>query len=176
MHYEREVSRTMHEEHEAVKIALGKLEAVLLHPYRASVPDQPDPLIARTLSEIKGLLRDEVSAHFRFEEVELFPRLEESGESGLVELLTEEHRAITPLVDRVIALSDDAPDGAFDASAWSEFRTVGQDLVYRLLDHIEKEERGLVPQLDDLIDADTDRDLIERYTLDRFAPTSAAAC
>lgn len=163
MHYEREVTRTMHEEHETVRAALGKLEAVVLWPNRSATPDQPDTLVARTLAEVKGLLRNEVAAHFDFEEQELFPRLEEDGEGGLVELLIEEHREITPLVERLVALADGAPDGAFDSASWTEFKTIGQDLNMRLLDHIEKEEAGLVPLLDDLIDEETDRRLIADY-------------
>lgn len=163
MDYEREVSRTMHDEHEAVRMALGKLEAVVLRPYRTEVPDQPDTLVARTLTDIKALLRNEVAAHFRFEEEELFPRLAADGEEGLVELLTHEHREITPLVEQLTALADGAPDGAFDKPGWMTFKAVGQDLVMRLMDHIDKEEAGLVPLLDDLIDEATDRELIEDY-------------
>jgi len=163
MLYERAVSRTMHDEHETVRMALGKLEAVVLRPHRADVPDQPDTLIARTLTEIKALLRNEVAAHFQFEEDELFPRLEADGEGGLVELLTHEHREITPLVDRLAALADKAPDGAFAQADWTAFKAVGQDVIVRLMDHIEKEEAGLVPLLDDLIDEETDAALIEGY-------------
>ena len=135
----RQVSRRLHEEHQATlalwtrveaSLAVGKADAALMRAAAAS-------------------LADEIERHFAFEETELFPRLAAAGEGDIAELLQEEHVAIRAAGERFIALAKESP---VDPG----LRPVGLELAERLVSHVQKEEMSMLPALDDLLDDETD--------------------
>jgi len=141
-----QVNRRLHEEHVAVIALCARLEASLA----SGTPD------AALLKTALAAIDDEVERHFVFEEAELFPRLKEAGEGDLVELLLEEHAAVRDAARRFAAAARQAPHGA-------ELRPAGLEFAERLASHAQKEEMSMLPALEDLLDADTDAELLGGY-------------
>ena len=138
----RQVSRRLHEEHQATltlwtrveaSLAAGKADAALMRSAAASVAD-------------------EIQRHFAFEETELFPRLAAAGEDDIAQLLAEEHEAIRAAGLRFIAAAKANP---LDAG----LKSLGLELAERLVSHVQKEEMSMLPALDDLLDDVTDEAL-----------------
>ena len=138
----RQVSRRLHEEHQATLALWARVEATL-------AAGRNDPALMRSAA---ASLAEEIERHFAFEENELFPRLAAAGEGDIAELLGEEHVAIREAALRFIALSRQAFS--------KEIQACGLELAERLVSHVQKEEMSLLPALDDLIDAETDEALV----------------
>ena len=142
----RQVSRRLHEEHQATLALWARVEATL-------AAGRSDPALLRSAA---AALADELHRHFRFEEEELFPRLAAAGEGDIGELLREEHDVIRAAGERFIALvRDDAASAAL--------KPLGLELAERLVGHVQKEEMALLPALEDFIDEETDRELDSTY-------------
>ena len=78
---------------------------------------------------------------------------------SIATLLREEHEVIMPLAQSVAAALA-APDNHWLTRAgWAAVRRDGLDLAARLIDHIEKEDMGLLPALEEVLDSDTDMKL-----------------
>ena len=142
----RQISRRLHEEHEATLQLWSRLEASLAS----------GRLDADLLRRAAGALEEELGRHFAFEEAELFPRLAAAGESDIGELLAEEHAAIRTAGREFISL---ARENATDP----RLRALGLELAERLMSHVQKEEMSLLPALDDLLDESADQQLAEAY-------------
>jgi hemerythrin-like domain-containing protein len=153
MFYSRQVSHRLHEEHLATIQLWGRLEQSIA----ARVPEAE---LETQLRNCAAALADEVTRHFGFEEQELFTRLAQAGDGDIAELLTEEHgtiREIARQLDGLLARPER------DAAAWQQLRTLGLELAERLTAHVQKEEMALLPALEDLIDEETDRELVLAY-------------
>lgn len=146
MTFDRAISRQLHEEHAATLALWGRVEQSLA----SSAHD------AALMREAAAALAGEIERHFEFEETQLFPRLAAAGEGDIAALLTEEHAAIRAAAARFMALAGDDPPRA-------ELRPVAFELAERLVSHVQKEEMALLPALDDLLDADADRELQLAY-------------
>ncbi|HXP13175.1 MAG TPA: hemerythrin domain-containing protein, partial [Stellaceae bacterium] len=85
-----------------------------------------------------------------------FPLLAAANDREMVELLLSEHGAILPLARRLVALAKRARDAGFTAESWSEFHATGAELIARLASHVDKEEMGFLPALDEALDEDAD--------------------
>ena len=142
----RQITRRLHEEHEATLALWSRLEVSLA----ANKTDQA------LLREAVAGLGHELARHFAFEENELFPRLAESGEADIGELLAEEHDAIRAAGRQFVALTRENHSDA-------RLRPLGLELAERLASHVQKEEMSLLPFLDDLLDDDTDLQLVSAY-------------
>ena len=142
----RQVNRRLHEEHVAVIALCARLEASL-------AAGKPDTALLKTAL---AAIEDEVERHFVFEEAELFPRMKEAGEGDLVELLLEEHVAVRDAARRFAAAARQDPPGA-------ELRPAGLEFAERLASHAQKEEVSMLPALEDLLDRETDSELIVGY-------------
>jgi hemerythrin-like domain-containing protein len=138
----RQVSRRLHEEHQATLALWSRVEAAL-------AAGKADAALMRAAAAALG---GELERHFAFEERSLFPRLAAAGEGDIAELLREEHDSIREAAARFIPL---AACGAFDADA----RALGLELAERLVSHVQKEEMSMLPALDDLLDDATDQAL-----------------
>ena len=146
MTFDRAISRQLHEEHAATLALWGRVEQSLA----SGAHD------AALMREAAAALAGEIARHFEFEETQLFPRLAAAGEGDIAELLTEEHAAIRAAAARFRALAGDDPPRP-------ELRPVAFELAERLVSHVQKEEMALLPALDDLLDADADRELQLAY-------------
>jgi len=147
MDFNRQISRRLHEEHQATLALWNRFEQAA---GARTWPPEVD-LIRRCAAA----LAEEISHHFEFEETELFPRLAEAGEGDIAELLTEEHAAI-----RAAAKGFSA---ALEAQDWQPLRTAGLELSERLMAHVQKEEMSLLPSIEDLLDEETDAQLALAY-------------
>jgi DUF438 domain-containing protein len=146
MELNRQISRRLHEEHEATLALWSRLEASLA-AHKAD---------AALLKAAAAALAAELDRHFAFEEEELFPRLAAAGEADIGELLAEEHGVIREAGREFIALvRADAAD--------PRLRPLGLELAERLIAHVQKEEMSLLPSLDDLLDEATDGELSLAY-------------
>lgn len=141
----RQVSRRLHEEHQATLALWARVEATL-------AAGRHDPALMRSAA---AALAEEIERHFAFEENELFPRLAAAGEGDIAELLREEHVAIREAALPFIALSKEAFS--------KEMQVCGLELAERLVSHVQKEEMSLLPALDDLLDEAADAELAVAY-------------
>jgi len=153
-----QVSRILDEEHRSNLDLLGKIEQAMARTPRF------DPALGGLLGQLAHGMEHEVDRHFRFEEEQLFPRMTEAGDGGMAGLLTEEHEAIREVTGELLPLTRLAVQGTIDEAGWSTLRRTALELVERLVSHIQKETMALLPLLDDMLDAETDRELAFAYS------------
>jgi len=158
MDHARRIAHRLHEEHLASLEILGRFELALSRAARNPPPG--DPAWGSLAGAVCAMLEHELVRHFAFEEQELFPRLAAAGESFIGDLLTEEHEAMREVIATLLpALRAAGPT----ATAWDTVRRSGFEFVERMQAHIQKEEMGLLPMIEDLIDEDTDEALALAY-------------
>lgn len=165
------ITRALHDDHVAVIALLRRLTNALNADYPGGAPDLtefpagPDDgsRLAALLGALAAAVEGEVAGHFALEELGLFPLLEAAGEGAFGEALAEEHRVILPLGRRLAGLARAGLRDGFDASAWREFRRLGLDFAARLTEHAEKEEIGLLPVLDEILEDEDDNRLADGY-------------
>jgi hemerythrin-like domain-containing protein len=155
MDIKRQVNRRLHEEHMATLALWNRFEQAMAARARAWPPANQDPEIEALLKSCAAALSEELWHHFDFEESELFPRLAESGEGDIGELLVEEHVAIRAAAR---GFSD-----ALETKDWQRLRAAGLELAERLVAHVQKEEMSLLPAIEDLLDEETDARLALAY-------------
>lgn len=163
----RQITRILHEEHLTTLDALNRLDSLLGDNAPKSIPDAHDPSIAPLLGELTTTVGGDVSTHFAFEEKEIFPRLAQFGDEGISTFLEEEHQTMLPIGQRLADLASVARSQGFDAHSWPEFHRLGNEFVERMMSHIQKEEMGMLPVLDDLLDEDSDAELANQYLMSR---------
>ena len=129
-------------------------------------PPQMDAAVASQLKLLSKTLRSEVENHFSFEENHLVTVFIAQGETGIVTMLTHEHRSILPLALQVADLAVAAAEGGFTDESWGEFKDAGAELIEREIFHIQKEEMGLLAAISALVDPETDAALAETYRRD----------
>ena len=142
----RQVSRRLHEEHQATLALWTRLEAAL-------AAGRADVALMRAAA---ASLADEIERHFAFEEKELFPRLAAAGEGDIASLLEEEHVTIRAAARLFIVAVKNDPLNA-------SLKPLGLELAERLVSHVQKEEMSMLPALDDLLDEETDDALAAAY-------------
>ena len=139
MMFTTQVSRRLHEEHDATLALWGRV--------------QRDPLgIAR---EALAALKGEIGKHFEFEEKSLFPLLAACGRGDLCDMLTDEHEVIRGAAARAEAL--------LAAARQDAARSVILGLAEEIIAHASKEEVSLLPALDDALNEETDEQLTLEY-------------
>ena len=162
MNFKNRVCQKLHDEHAAVIALLERLVQTIAR-HRDSAPDAKDPMVAKLLSDLAAELPGEVERHFAFEEADLFSYLGEAGNWDIGRHLTYEHGIIRPIGAALVRLIGDVRAQGFDAARWVEFRRLGQDLHDNLVPHARKEDMALLPMLDDLMDAEKEIQLYEKY-------------
>src|SRR5580704_12860004 len=98
MSFTNRISQTLHEEHRATIALMERLERLLASQRSSGVPDIGDRAVAQLLSDLSTGMEAEVGRHFDFEENRLFTHLNATGEAAIGAHLTDEHRAIRPIV------------------------------------------------------------------------------
>jgi len=150
------IARSLHDEHMTTLALLARLESVLSRYGPAVVPDAAADPVAPLLRELVCAVALEVGPHFAFEESHMFPLLAESGEDEMVALLTAEHAELLPCAQRLAELARQGQAEGFALGGWAAFHAAGATLTGALAAHVDKEEMGLLPALDALLDAETD--------------------
>lgn len=164
MHFENRVCQKLHAEHAAVLDMLDRLTQAVAR-FRDGVPDAKDPFLAKLMNDLAAELPGEVDRHFTFEEEELFSYLAEAGNAGIGNHLTYEHSIIRPIGADLCKLISEVRANGFDSARWAEFRKVGQQLAMSLGPHAQKEDMALLPMLEQVMDADKEAALYEKYVL-----------
>lgn len=167
MQYSSQIARMLHDEHVRTIGVLERIEGVLSRYGLKNAPDAATPEVASALEDLIGTVEGEIGGHFRFEEESLFPLMAASGDASLSELLVEEHATILPLAQEVCALARSGRSDGFTAQPWREFFQKSQELAERMLAHIQKEEMGVLPLLDDLLDPEAESELAMQYAMGR---------
>jgi hypothetical protein len=150
----------LHRDHMATVAALEGLERLIS---RNRKPPVADAAFRTALGDLAALARAEVEAHFGFEEGQIFPLFLAQGQTGIVEILTQEHETILPLARRVATMAEGGAADGFDPDGWAAFRLAAGELIERELFHIQKEEMGLLAGIAMLIDPATDTRLAEAF-------------
>jgi hemerythrin-like domain-containing protein len=144
--FKRHVCNRLHLDHQATLALWSSVQATL-------AAGREDPVLMRRAADA---LERELATHFELEEKELFPRLAAAGEGDIGELLTEEHAVIREAGRRFIEL-------ARGGGTLRELRPLGLELAERIFAHVHKEELGLVPLVEDVLDDEADEALSLAY-------------
>lgn len=163
MTFKYSCTRILHDDHVATLALLTEAERMVVS--RRDGPAQIDAEYRRFMDRFSKALNIEVTSHFDFEEVSLFPVVAEYGDVALCELLLEEHHVLLNVVSDVLAQIEAGRANGFSAEEWGKFRRLCGELVERLTSHIEKEERALLPVLEDALSPETDAELAARHEL-----------
>jgi DUF438 domain-containing protein len=155
------ILRTLHEEHFATMALLEKLETALSS--NRTPPANDDSVMNGLLGDVEAVLHEEISHHYSFEEGHLFPLFAQFGDDGITQMLLGEHEIIRPLAGELAELAKIGRKEGFTPETWDVFREKGQELVEREVFHIQKEEMGFLPGLDQIIDSDQDSELSMIY-------------
>lgn len=153
------ICNSLHDDHMLTVRILEDAESMLSRIGRKAPPDTAEPETARWLATLAATLKSEIVCHFAFEEEHLFPRVREFGDTPMLTILLDEHETIRPLAAEVADAVRDALANGFTAGSWKIFHDRCQELIEREVFHIQKEEMGLLPMLDQVIDPDDDADL-----------------
>jgi len=138
------IARSLHDDHVATLALLARLETLLGRNGPTVAPDAAAAPVAALLRELERAVALELGPHFSFEETHVFP------------LLAEEHAALLPCAQRLAELARQAQAHDFSPANWAEFHAAGAALAGALAAHADKEDMGLLPALDALLDAETD--------------------
>lgn len=160
MHFQFSAPRILHDDHMASLALLSDVERLVLA--RKAPPPAEDPEFARFAARLGGALVGEISDHFDFEEETLFPILAQFGDGDLGELLIEEHHALREVMAEVAARAKSA---VFADATWKDFRRLCGELVERLQSHVEKEERALLPALENALTPEVDAEACARHDI-----------
>ena len=163
MEFQLQTSRRLYEEHAATLELLSRVERVFTGRTGAYPPPEGDSNWPAFVRGLLGAINVEVARHFEFEELDLFPRLEEAGDGDLAALLAEEHAAIRAAAQPLAVLLREALSGGVQPAGWQTMKVLALEFSERLGSHAQKEDGALLPVLDNLLDQETDRELFGAY-------------
>ena len=155
-----QIGTLLHEDHMTTIETLQNLEEYLGRHRKAP---QVDDAVKAMLTRLAATLREEVEKHFGFEENHLFPVFTAQGETGIVMMLTHEHRSILPLATQTADLASEAAASGFTEQSWRDFADTRAELIEREIFHIQKEEMGLLAAISALVAPDVDAKLAVTY-------------
>ena len=166
MELTRATARAMHDDHMAALALLGRVEQFLARYTGDAPPDSDQPETRMLLGDFKAAVDSEITSHFAFEEDALFPITAEAGADDMNRILKQEHEVLLPLGTRLAEMAGAASQSGFTSESWTEFRRMSGEFIDGLRGHIDKEEMGLVPMLEDVLDENRDAELIQSYKFD----------
>ena len=166
MEFNSQTARLLHDEHMVEMARFERLEGLLRRQGPSGPPTDQDGGVTKLVLELAaGGAPSE--HHFVFEEEQLFPRLAAQGETAIGELLTDEHVIIRDVGAAVTNLVKIARTEGFSRDTWREFHRLGMELIERTISHIQKEEMGLLPMVEQMLEADDDSQLALDYAAAR---------
>jgi hemerythrin-like domain-containing protein len=163
MEFTRATARAMHDDHMAALALLGRVEQALAQSPGQTPPDSNQSEWRRLLGDFRAAVDDEITEHFAFEEEALFPIMNEAGAEDMSRLLMDQHKVLLPLGVRLSVIAAEAGRDGFSAATWAEFRASAGEFIDGLRGHIDMEEMGLVPTLEEVLEEDQDTQLIQAY-------------
>lgn len=163
----RQITSMLHDEHVVTISALQRLESMLAANPPHRLPDFADPGTRQSLADFAAVFEGQLASHFAFEENILFPRLAAQGDGDIGAALAADHRVILPLGIEIARIAGAAQSGDVDLEDWGKFWRSASELADRLFTHIQKEEMGLLPVLEELIEIDEDGELAAEFAMSR---------
>ena len=167
MDYSLQTTRILHDEHMAEVRLLEQLEGLLLRQGTAAPPADDDGALRRLLNDLSTTLEFQSDQHFAFEEEHLFPRLAAQGEADIGRFLAEEHEVIREVGEALMKIVTEARKVGFTPESWTTLHRLGLELIERTVSHIQKEEMGLLPMVEQLLDGAEDSELALAYMAER---------
>jgi hemerythrin-like domain-containing protein len=158
------ITKALHRDHLTTIALLERLETDLNRQGAASPADANDGATRALLTDLTTVLEAEVKGHFAFEETHLFPRFAEYIDPGIPSMLQDEHEIIRPLAESIVRQARAALAEGFDAASWRVFHQQGLELVEREVFHIQKEEMGFLPALEQILEPSDDLELSMAYS------------
>jgi hypothetical protein len=156
------ISELLHREHLHTLAVAGDLEA-RAENRRAGPIDVAEPQDRARLEALVAVVDGDVLKHYRFEEEVLFPRLVAAGLGPMVDVLVMEHDAVRAIALPLRTAAETALREGFTPGGWPPFRDGLFDLVNSVSFHIQKEELGVIRQLQTVLGADAERELGALY-------------
>lgn len=154
---------SLHDDHMATLAVLERVEATLTKQGKKNCPAELDANMTALLNDMTAIMSAEVTGHFAFEEEYLFPRFAEMADHGIPMMLKSEHDIIRPIAAQLGQLCKTAKVEGFTQDAWEQFYDLGLEMVEREVFHIQKEEMGFLPAIDQMIDEDEQAELEMAY-------------
>ncbi len=169
-----DVLKMLHEEHLATLGLLDRLDGLLRRLGADTPPAADDGEALDLLAEVAANMLDESTHHFSFEEEHLFPRFSAVAEPGIPAMLQAEHEAIRPLATRLAELAAGVGKGeGAPAADWAELHRIGRELIEREVFHIQKEEMGFLPAMDQILGSEEAAELADTLSGVREAGRSS---
>jgi hemerythrin-like domain-containing protein len=167
MEHTTQTARMLHDEHMEEVAVLERLEAALHTQKISNPPKENDEFMSTVLPDLIANTDAQINQHFVFEETYLFPKLSEYGEGDIGSFLMSEHKVIRETGGPLIELARKARTDGFTEDTWREFFLLSNELVEWVVGHVQKEEMGLLPLVEDLLDEDADSELAAAYMASR---------
>lgn len=167
MEHTTQTARMLHDEHMEEVSVLERLEAALHKQKISDPPAVDDEFMSTVLPDLIANTEAQINQHFVFEETYLFPKLAEYGEGDIGTFLMSEHTVIRETGGPVIDLARKARSDGFTPESWREFYLLSTDLIEWVVGHVQKEEMGLLPMVEDLLDEEADSELAAAYMASR---------
>jgi len=167
MEHNSQIARLLHNEHMEEVAVLERLEGALIKQKISDPPPSDSDFMSHMLPALIGNTDTQINLHFVFEETHLFPKLAEYGEPNIGAFLQSEHQAIRETGSAVIEMARAAMESGFTAESWREFHLLAGELIEWVVGHVQKEEMGLLPLVEDLLDEQADNELAQAYMASR---------
>jgi len=155
--------KSLHEDHMATLAMLERLEVFLGRHAPGSPPAADSSEMVSLMTDLSALMEAEIGAHFSFEEEFLFPRFANIADAGIPMMLKGEHDVIRPIAERMTEMARSFRGGELTSETWAEFHRLGLELIEREVFHVQKEEMGFLPALDQMLDPDDEAELVMAY-------------
>jgi len=159
MEYSLDICKTLHGDHMATVRMLEDLEGGLSKIGRNNAPRELSPELTELLSGLVSIMQTEISSHFSFEEENLFPRIEQIGDMPMLSILRGEHDTIRPLAEKLTAAVETVLAQGVTPETWVPVYDMGMELAEREVFHIQKEEMGFLPLLEQILTPQDDQTL-----------------
>ncbi|MFO1128740.1 MAG: hemerythrin domain-containing protein [Rhodospirillales bacterium] len=165
MTHPQDIGALLHQDHLHTLAIVNAVEARIMTD-RERPLDRGDAEDARFIDELLDSIDRDIYRHFRFEEEELFPRVDKAGLGEVTAMLLDEHATIRAMADELAALARTARTAGpprLDQRQWTQFRELAMDFIHAAMFHIQKEEMGIIRGLGMTLGTDGSRELAERY-------------
>jgi hemerythrin-like domain-containing protein len=166
------LGKVLHEEHFRILVSVCHLQNRVSGEAGEKSFDQDDDQEQEEMHNLVSTL-DCILAHHAFEENVVFPLIHDDDGSDVADLLEEEHLVIEPITRRLRTLAIEILKHGPGDGRWPEFRTAGQRLFAKMLNHLENEEAIVLQRLDRWLDAATDHRLALQHS-SRLLPSIAS--
>lgn len=170
--YRNVVANCLSREHQEAAHLMRRFGGFLSLHSASSSPDWSQ-FEARDLAKTLALtLNHEIKQHFALEESSIFPFMEDEGLGDLVEILLADHKEISKLVLEIEPHLRAAGKGeALSDTDWAFLFRKGNALVTDLIAHIEKEENGLIPLIEESMNESKANEILVLYEESQRAPS-----